>query len=68
MDYCEYYLCDVCDAKAFYDGGRNYELDNVGEMKVLCLSCAKTHQVIVVERGVFHEPPEKPEDFPPTAQ
>lgn len=61
MAMADYYLCDVCGGKAFYDSNLNYDLDNidpvtgkypleyVGDMAVICKMCAKTHRVVIVE-------------------
>ena len=61
MAAADYYLCDVCGGKTFYDanlsygnyGDRNEDPDthhpwpdgNVGLMLVLCRDCAKAHTV-----------------------
>lgn len=63
MAMADYYLCDVCGGKAFYDAnisdqrytGRfdpdEFDPDwGVVEMKVLCPDCAKTHCVEVRKR------------------
>jgi hypothetical protein len=61
MAYADYYHCDVCDAKAFYDANLNYDmgdldsegnpkLDYVGSMKVLCDKCSETHEIVINER------------------
>lgn len=60
MALADYYLCDVCKAKTFYDANVNYCDDRwmtdgrckmipngAGDMAVLCMECAKTHKVIV---------------------
>ncbi len=54
----DYYSCDACGSKTFYDADLNYEEDEqgnwviprVGEMKVLCPECAKTKTVQIVDR------------------
>ena len=55
----DYYLCDVCNQKAFYDANLNYDFDNVnpftgalkldyvGEMKVICIECSKIHKITI---------------------
>ncbi len=62
MAFSDYYCCDVCGAKAFYDANLNYDfdsapsveygcnrkLDYVGDMAVICDECSKTHKVEVV--------------------
>ena len=58
MALSDYRLCDVCSSKAFYDANLNYDMDlidkngdpkleRVGDMKVICDSCAKTHEVVI---------------------
>ncbi len=61
----DYYSCDVCGGKAFYDANLGYDFDNekpcvsygcgmklgyVGDMAVICDNCAKTHEVKVIPR------------------
>lgn len=50
----DYYSCDVCRGKTFYDANLDYDDDNnlagVGDIAVICESCAKTHSVIIVEK------------------
>lgn len=55
----DYYLCDKCDGKAFYDANLNYDfdrgtakdgspkLDFVGDMAVLCDGCAEDYEVVI---------------------
>lgn len=43
----DYYSCDKCFAKAFYDAEVEYE--GVGQMRVLCAKCAETHRLEIVE-------------------
>lgn len=62
MAYADYYHCDHCDAKAFYDAELNYDLsdvnpktggpklDYVGDMKVLCDQCSEEYEVVVRRR------------------
>ena len=59
MAYADYTHCDICDCKAFYDANCNWhevdhvwKLENVGDMKVLCDNCAKTHEVVIIEKTV----------------
>lgn len=59
MASADYWLCDVCGAKAFYDANLNYEDDGprrkdsrmlptgCGDAQVICEECAKTHEVVV---------------------
>jgi len=55
----DYRCCDICDSKVFYDANLNYEctpeapyfkLDYLGDWKVICDDCSKTHEVIIVEK------------------
>ena len=58
----DYWRCDVCGGKAFYDAPLNYDDhthmrdDGVllplgcGDMAALCEDCAKTHEVVVKPR------------------
>ena len=58
MSGADYYSCDVCWCKTFYDADLNYEEDGdfnyvlprVGEMKVICKECAKTKTVKIIDR------------------
>lgn len=56
----DYRCCDVCDGKVFYDANLNYEftkeppyfkLDYLGDWKVICTDCAKTHECVIVPRS-----------------
>ena len=44
----EYYHCDVCGAKTFYDADIDWEVENVGSMKVICDACAQTHYIVIM--------------------
>lgn len=55
----DYYSCDVCHGKTFYDSELDYQeldvdpwffLPGVGEMKVICKKCAESHEVIVIRK------------------
>ena len=61
----DYYMCDVCRSKCFYDAelnwedrkegkieiyGDKYSLDNCGDIAAICLECSKTHKIEIVER------------------
>ncbi|PHS59660.1 MAG: hypothetical protein COB03_02125 [Alteromonas sp.] len=59
MAAADYYLCDKCSRKAFYDANLNYDfdrgtakdgsfkLDYVGDMAVLCDDCAEGYEVVI---------------------
>ena len=64
MAAADYYLCDVCSSKCFYDSNLNWEntdipedrvrgtsmsLDYCGDMACICKDCAKTHLCKVVK-------------------
>jgi hypothetical protein len=62
----DYYCCDKCDKKTFYDADLSYgEWDemrtnpktghawpdgNVGDMAVLCKECAEKHEIIIKKK------------------
>jgi len=70
----EYYGCDVCGAKTFYDAELDYEShmcgvpanpdtgipwpSGVGYMVVLCPACAETHAVKIIEIAADEEAPD----------
>jgi len=60
----DYYLCDLCGNKCFYDSNLNWDynedknecvrgrcvsLDHCGDMACICKDCAKTHEVVIVK-------------------
>jgi hypothetical protein len=48
---CDYYSCDICGCKTFYDAEVDYESGNrVGAMKCICKDCAKRYDLIIVPR------------------
>lgn len=62
MAAADYYLCDRCGCKTFYDANLNYDGDscnpvtqhrwpegNVGWMIVICNTCAITHAAAIRE-------------------
>lgn len=61
MAAADYYLCDVCSAKTFYDANLHYDKQEnwerikwfpvgAGDMAVLCRGCAQTHEVRIVPK------------------
>lgn len=64
MAMCDYYLCDVCGQKCFYDASiAEYDADgryllsgSAVDIAAICEACAKTHTCIVVPKasGVVH--------------
>jgi len=65
MAAADYYFCDYCGCKCFYDAELNWKdmesianevrghpgasLDMCGDIKAICLNCAKTHKCVVIE-------------------
>jgi hypothetical protein len=59
MAMADYYHCDVCGCKAFYDANLSYDFDEpvqygcgaklgyVGDMAVICDECSKKHRVVI---------------------
>ena len=58
----DYYLCDVCEGKAFYDADiqdsayiATYDHSEDATpiaIKALCSECAKTHEIVVQPKAV----------------
>ena len=56
----DYWKCEVCGAKAFYDASIDWETTNIGKdadywvatdaLMALCEGCHKTHTLIVQKR------------------
>lgn len=63
MSVVDYYMCDNCGCKCFYDAELNWKdvaqdkmtLDLCGDIKAICIACAKTHKCIVVEIDIDKE-------------
>ena len=43
----DYYSCDVCGGKTIYDGDMYPRWADAGSVKIICLECAKTHEIVV---------------------
>lgn len=57
MAAADYRWCDVCECKTFYDANLSYDFDEypkhglrLGDWKVLCVECAKTHKIEIVKQ------------------
>lgn len=56
MALADYYLCDVCNRKTFYDAVLDYQrnddgsLQQVGAMACICPKCAETHDVKIISK------------------
>jgi thymidine kinase len=62
MAAADYYLCDRCDAKTFYDAEVDYA-DRVGDMKCICNECAKQYEVVIRARAEEGKPKTQEELF-----
>ena len=66
---CDYYSCDICGGKTFYDAevqpawerGADKSVDagwvvyaGCGAIKALCPKCAKTHEIKIVKKEDSH--------------
>lgn len=65
----DYWSCDVCGSKTFYDAELDYGNDpyhicredgamlpfGAGDMAAICPSCTKTHEVVVREKAIGKE-------------
>jgi len=47
----DYYRCDVCNGKALYDADMYERWEDV-DVKIICIKCKATHEVIVQEKAV----------------
>ena len=62
MAAADYWLCDICERKTFYDANLDWdyarELESyrddgrlipahTGDMMAICIECAKTHRVVI---------------------
>ncbi|MFW6369093.1 MAG: hypothetical protein ACOC0J_00745 [Myxococcota bacterium] len=56
MALSDYYLCDVCGEKCFYDANLNWELDRktgtmslerMGDMAAICKDCASKYEIVI---------------------
>lgn len=50
MAKCDYYLCDRCQEKCFYDADIPDRFEQVGDMRAICKGCSTTHSVVVREK------------------
>lgn len=58
MAYADYFHCDVCGQKAFYDSNIDWETTYVAvedgapvSVVALCVACFKTHEIVVQKRS-----------------
>lgn len=58
MAYADYFHCDACGFKAFYDSNIDWESTNVAvehgapvSVFALCAYCFKTHEIVVQKRS-----------------
>jgi hypothetical protein len=50
-----YYLCDICKAKTFYDADFDWWSSGVGDLVCLCSKCAERYEVVIRSRDVQAE-------------
>ncbi len=49
-----YYRCDLCNARTFYDADVDWEHQhNLGQIAALCKQCSKAYQVVIRPRDVI---------------
>ena len=53
--YMDYYHCDRCHEKAFYDGDLDDRFRGI-EIAALCATCAQTHELVVQVRSTSNQP------------
>jgi hypothetical protein len=53
----DYRSCDICGKKTYYDAMLGWDFKEypehglrLGDWKVICIECAKTHEVVIVSR------------------
>ena len=68
MAAADYWLCDVCSRKTFYDADLHYDHTHpmrddgrmlpvgAGDMAAICTECAKNHVVLVMRRSALTAP------------
>lgn len=60
MALADYYLCDVCNTKVFYDYDVEYEFEDmpaygVGDMACICKACSSQYEIKIVKKGSRYE-------------
>ena len=60
MALADYYLCDVCSKKVFYDSGVDYGDDDeysygVGDMACICKACSSQYEIKIVKKESRYE-------------
>lgn len=63
MAFADYYLCDICGMRTFYDANVNYDDYNenpkshhpwpngdIGDMAVLCSECSKKYKIVILDK------------------
>lgn len=48
----DYYLCDCCNEKCFYDADIPDRFEQVGKIKAICKQCAETHTISIDGKAV----------------
>lgn len=57
MALADYYLCDRCGAKAFYDADLGDRIDQAGDLVALCKGCAVVYKCTFVPKYHSEEQP-----------
>ena len=52
MAKCDYYLCDCCNEKCFYDADIPDRFEQAGKIKAICKQCAETHTISIDGKAV----------------
>lgn len=52
MAKCDYYLCDCCNEKCFYDADIPDRFEQAGKIKAICKQCAETHTISIHGKAV----------------
>lgn len=57
MALSDYYLCDVCQVKVFYDTDliRDNRFTRVGDLLAICIDCAKEYRVAIINKETNEE-------------
>lgn len=48
----DYYLCDCCNEKCFYDADIPDRFEQAGKIKAICKQCAETHTISIDGKAV----------------
>ncbi len=57
MAYGDYFHCEVCDCKAFYDSDVCWNYASTRDLVALCHACARQYEIKVFSKDNFQEFP-----------